>query len=157
MYTKEFEIRWSDVDANRHLRNSAYVDYMSQTRMGCFTEQGLGDAAIVANNLAPVALYEHIYYFREVFSGTPVTVSLEMKGLAPDGRFFEFVHNFYDDQGRNLARSIMLGGWIDMTTRKLKGLPPELYAVLEGLPRTEDFEVLTKENVRKFHQRPKNL
>jgi acyl-CoA thioester hydrolase len=29
MYLKEFEIRWSDVDANRHLANSAYLNYMA--------------------------------------------------------------------------------------------------------------------------------
>jgi len=64
MYTKEFDIRWSDIDANRHLANSAYV-----------------------------------------------------------GMFFKFVHNFYDYKGRNLARGSMIGGWIDLTTRKMRGLP----------------------------------
>lgn len=25
MYLKEFEIRWNDIDANRHMANSAYI------------------------------------------------------------------------------------------------------------------------------------
>ena len=60
MYTKQFEIRWSDVDANRHLRNSAYIDYMSHTRMNFMLEQGLSPKELVTFNLGPVAFYEHI-------------------------------------------------------------------------------------------------
>ena len=40
MYFKDFEIRWSDVDANRHLANSAYINFMSHTRMAFLIEQG---------------------------------------------------------------------------------------------------------------------
>ena len=32
-------MRWSDIDSNLHLRNSAYVDYMSHTRMRYFSEK----------------------------------------------------------------------------------------------------------------------
>ncbi len=41
MYLKEFEIRWSDVDANRHLANSAYLNYMSHARMSFLMEIGV--------------------------------------------------------------------------------------------------------------------
>jgi acyl-CoA thioester hydrolase len=41
MHLKEFEIRWSDIDANRHLSNSAYISFMSHTRMSFMTEVGL--------------------------------------------------------------------------------------------------------------------
>ena len=40
MYKKDFEIRWSDVDANGHLANSAYTNFMSHTRMGFFIAYG---------------------------------------------------------------------------------------------------------------------
>ncbi|MFT4831888.1 MAG: acyl-CoA thioester hydrolase [Psychroserpens sp.] len=40
MYLKEFEIRWSDIDANGHLGNTAYVNYMSHTRMTFLNELG---------------------------------------------------------------------------------------------------------------------
>ena len=42
MYTKTFEIRWSDMDANQHLGNSTYIDYLSHTRMSFFKEKGMG-------------------------------------------------------------------------------------------------------------------
>jgi acyl-CoA thioester hydrolase len=157
MYTKEFEIRWSDVDANRHLRNSAYIDYMSHTRMSFFLERGFGQVQLAKMNLGPVALYEHMYYFKEVFPGKPIRVSLQLKGISENGMFFEFLHNFYDAEGKNLARCEMLGAWIDLKERKLTGLPEELYHYLEALDKTDDFKILTREDTRKFGQIPKNL
>lgn len=41
MYSKQFEVRWSDLDANRHLANSAYMNFMSHTRMGFFNGKWL--------------------------------------------------------------------------------------------------------------------
>ena len=157
MYTKEFELRWSDVDANRHLRNSAYIDYMSHTRMSFFLERGFGQVQLAKMNLGPVALYEHMYYFKEVFPGKPIRVSLQLKGISENGMFFEFLHNFYDADGKNLARCEMLGAWMDLKERKLTGLPEELYHYLETLDKTDDFKILTKGDTRKFGQIPKDL
>lgn len=157
MYIKEFDIRWSDVDANRHLRNSAYIDYMSHTRMSFLMEHGLGHRELAQYNLGPVAFYEHVYYFKEVFPGIPVKVSLQLKGMSEDGMYFEFLHNFYDQNGKNLARCEMLGAWIDMKTRKLTGLPEELLKIFSDFDRSEDFKYLTKEDTRKYNQRPKDL
>jgi len=157
MYTKQFEIRWSDVDANRHLRNSAYIDYMSHTRMSFLMENGLDTRQLVAYNLGPVAFYEHMYYFREVFPGKPVSVSLQLKGISEDGMYFMFLHNFYDDKGRNFARCEMMGAWIDLDTRKLTGLPKELFDKFNAFDKTADFSVLTKEDTRKYGQFPEDL
>lgn len=157
MYTKEFEIRWSDVDANRHLRNSAYIDYMSHTRMAFMMEAGMNQKSLAKHNLGPVAFYEHMYYFREFFPGQPVYVSLQLKGLSEDGMYFEFLHNFYDKDGRNCARCEMMGGWIDLMSRKLTGLPKEFFEKFDALEKTDDFRILTKENTRKYSQRPKDI
>lgn len=157
MYTKQFEIRWSDVDANRHLRNSAYIDYMSHTRMSFMMENGFDQEHLAKHNLGPVAFYEHMYYFREVFPGRPVSVSLQLKGISDDGMYFQFLHNFYDAKGKNFARCEMMGGWIDLKERKLTGLPKELLANFDVAERTDDFKIISKEDTRKYSERPKDL
>lgn len=156
MYTKEFDIRWSDLDANRHLANSAYINFMSHTRMGFLMENGFGHRELAQHNIGPVVFYEHVYYFKEAFAGKPVTVSLEIKGLSQDGMYFEFVHNFYDHTGKNFASCEMMGGWMDLKERKLTGLPEALYNNLNKLAHTKDFKVLTKEDTRKFSKRPQD-
>ncbi len=157
MYTKQFEIRWSDIDANRHLANSAYINFMSHTRMGYFMENGFDQNELAKNNLGPVVFYEHIYYFKEAFMGKPVTVSLELKGLSEDGMYFEFLHNFFDHKGRNFASCEAMGGWIDLKERKLIGLPAHMRAEIDKMPHTNDFRILTKEDTRKFGKKPKDL
>ena len=157
MYTKEFDIRWSDIDANRHLANSAYINFISHTRMGFLMDNGLGHREMLHYNIGPVVFYEHIYYFKEVFVGKPITVSLQLKGLSVDGMYFEFLHNFYDSHGKNFATCEIMGGWIDMKERKLTSLPKELFDRLNNLQKTNDFKTLTKEDARKFDKKPINL
>ncbi len=157
MYTKEFEIRWSDVDANRHLRNSAYTDFMSHTRMSFFSDKGFGQLELAKLNIGPIALSEHMYYFKEVFPGNPIRVSLQLKGISENGMFFEFLHNFYDNKGRNVARCEMMGAWIDLKERKLRGLPTELFDYLEGMDKAPGFKIISKADTRKYGQIPQDL
>ena len=145
------------MDANRHLRNSAYIDYMSHTRMSFLMENELDHKQLVRFNLGPVAFYEHMYFFREVFPGKPVNVSLQLKGISEDGMLFLFLHNFYDANGKNFARCEMMGGWIDMDTRKLTGLPKELLVKFDNFEKTDDFTILSKKDTRKFGMRPQDL
>jgi acyl-CoA thioesterase FadM len=57
MYKKQFEIRWSDIDANGHLANSAYTNFMSHARMAFFAEQGFSMPEIMKHNIGPVVFY----------------------------------------------------------------------------------------------------
>ncbi len=157
MYIKEFEVRWNDLDANRHLANSSYLNYMSHTRLSYMLEKGFGQKNMVKHNIGPVVFYEHMFYFKELFPGKPVQVSLELKGISEGGMYFEFQHNFYNSKGINMARCNMMGGWIDLNTRKLIDLPETLLTALNELHKTEDFKILTKEDTRKFKQFPQDL
>ncbi|ETN94551.1 acyl-CoA thioesterase [Zhouia amylolytica] len=157
MYTKEFEIRWNDIDANRHLANQAYIAYAAHTRMSFLIEHGFNQQLLQEKNIGPVVFYEHIYYFKEVFVGKPVKVSLELTGLSDDAKFFAFRHNYYDHKGRNFASCEMMGGWIDLKSRTLIGLEPEIRSLFDMAHKAEDFKELTKEDTRKFNKKPKDL
>lgn len=157
MYFKEFEIRWNDLDANRHLANKAYIEFAAHTRMSFLIELGFDQKGLAQHDLGPVVFHEHIYYFKEVFSGKPIRVSLELSGLSDDGMFFEFKHNYYDAKGRNFAHCEMMGGWIDLKTRKLTGLSEDLKHFFDKIERPQDFKVLTREDTRKFVKKPVDL
>ena len=157
MYLKEFEVRWSDVDANRHLANSAYINFMSHTRMAFLWDLGLTQKNLAQHQIGPVVFYEHMYYFKEVFPGRPIRVSLEVMGMSEDGKFFEFHHNFYDANGKNVAHCEMMGAWISLKTRKLIPLPDDLLKIFNTVERPDGFRVLTKEDTRRFAKVPKDL
>ncbi|MCP4978233.1 MAG: acyl-CoA thioesterase [Maribacter sp.] len=157
MFLKEFEVRWSDVDANRHLANSAYINFMSHTRMAFLLELGFGHEVMVENKIGPVVFYEHMYYFKEVLPGNPIKVSLEVMGQSKDGCFFEFHHNFYDGEGKNVGHCEMMGAWISLETRQLTPLTGKLLSRFIQGDKPEGFRILTKEDTRKFAKRPKDL
>ena len=154
MFYKEFDVRWSDLDANRHLANASYLNYMSHTRMAFLESNGFSHKELKNHNIGPVIFYEHIYYFKEIFPGKPIKVTLEIRGLSDDGMFFEFVHNFYDQNGKNLSHCEMFGAWINLETRQLTALPQNLVDILNGLEHTYDFKKLTKEDARRFGKKP---
>ena len=157
MYTKEFEIRWSDIDANRHMANSAYLNLMSHTRTAFLQEHGFSLMALSKAHLGPVVFYEHIYYFKEAFLGEKIDVSLEVSGLSEDGMFFKFEHNFYNKKGKHLAHCEILGAWIDLNTRELTGLKADLHQLAHNFPKSENYKLLTKKDTRSFGKKPKNL
>lgn len=157
MYLKDFEVRWSDIDANRHLANSAYQNMMSHARMDFLTQNGFTDKSLIKHNIGPVVFYEHIYYFKEILPDDSLRVSTALKGLSDDGRFFEFEHNFYNQNGKNCARAIMMGSWIDMKTRRIAALPDSLLELIAEMEKTEDFKSITKEDTRKYQQLPVDL
>ncbi|WP_375238084.1 acyl-CoA thioesterase [Aurantibacter sp.] len=157
MYTKAFELRWSDIDANRHLANSAYLNFMSHTRTAFLQTHGFSLLALNKAHLGPVVFYEHIYYFKEAFLGETINVSLEVSGLSEDGTLFKFDHNFYNAKGKHLAHCEILGAWIDLNTRQLTGLPEDLLAMANKFPKAENYKILTKEDTRAFGKKPKDL
>ena len=154
MYTKEFDIRWSDLDANRHLANSAYINFMSATRMGFLEQAGFGHKQFAQLQIGPIIFDEHIYYFKEVFPGRPITVSAELGGRSEDGSLFRFVHNFYDYKGRNVARGSMAGAWMDLRERKITTVPQEFMGLYTQLDQTADFKILTAADTRSHGQVP---
>ena len=157
MYTKKFDIRWNDLDANQHLGNSAYIEFMSHTRMSFLTKQGVGFDVMNSFGLGPIVFYEHIYYFKEVLLGESIIVSLEVQGHSEDGRFIMIEHNFYDDKGCHLAQGEILFSWIDINTRKLGKIPKELLLKIEKFPRTKAFKFLTKADTKKHGKTPIDL
>ncbi len=156
MYFKEIEIRWNDLDANRHLANTAYSEFATHTRIEFLNGIGFDQKFMAKNQIGPVMFYEHVYYFKEVFTGK-IKVSLGLKGLSAKGKFFEFHHDFYNSQGRNIARLEVMGGWMNLKERKLMDLPPEIMAKFDDVPKDEDFRVLSNADTRRFAKTPKDL
>ena len=157
MYYKEFEIRWSDIDANRHLANSAYINFMSHTRMSFLIDHGMDQRMMAKYQIGPVVFFEHVYYFTESFQGQKIRVSFELGGMSKDGMFFRFLHNFYDTKGRNLAYCEMQGGWMDLQTRKLSTMPEALMSFWNEVPKAQEFVWLTKEDMRRGTVMPNDI
>lgn len=153
----QVDIRWSDLDANRHLANSSFLNFMSHARLKFMKKYHLDQRDMVRHNLGPVLFYEHVYYFKEVLPDDRIFVDVELKGMSKNGSFFQFEHNIYDQNGGNKARCNLMGAWIDLKKRKITGLPEEFLHHFHKMEKSEDFKMLTREDTRKHVVHPENI
>jgi len=133
---------WGDMDANAHMANIAYLNKCVDSRMSFFGQNGFPASEFAQRKIGPVVRRDEIEYFREVALLEPITVTLTLGGVAPDGSRFRLINEILRADGKLAARVRTDGGWLDLTTRRLTAPPPELMSALQQLPRSEDFEEL---------------
>jgi acyl-CoA thioester hydrolase len=157
MFLKEFEIRWNDLDANRHLANITYLSYASETRMAFLQHIGLSHKDLQNKGIGPIVFNEELFYFKEVMPDDKIRVSFELAGMSEEGTFFSFEHNFFNQEGQNVARCEMMGAWMNLKTRKLCVLPQDIISQFEASNKTLSFKKLTASDTRKHGKTPKDL
>ena len=68
-----------------------------------------------------------------------------------------FEHNYYNKEGENVARCEMMGGWMNLKTRKLTGLPEDMLNEFKSSYKTDSFKEITSKDTRRWNKEPKNL
>jgi acyl-CoA thioester hydrolase len=130
------------MDFNGHMRNTAYLDAAGDLRMRYFADHGFTARDFESLRIGPVILEDALTYYRELHLLEDVEVRLALAGVSEDGSRFRMRNDFRRPDGQRIARVESLGGWLDLGSRKLAAPPPELLAVLQGMPRTADCVVL---------------
>ena len=139
-YSQTYEVRWSDMDPNRHLRHSVYLDYAAQTRVALFSDYGLPISEIAKIGLGPILFREEIKYLREVNGMEKITVFCELNWMYEDGSRWSFFHRMVKNGGTPVAELTVDGAWLDLDARKLGNPSEEMIEVMKQYPRTEDFK-----------------
>lgn len=135
------EVRWSDCDANQHVRHTAYADFCTHARIEWLRGQGFGFEQFQAQGFGPVIFKEWTEYFKELRLSERIHVRLAIAGLSQDSKRFCIRHEIY--KGRRPP-----GGAADQQlmdrpdTAQADHLPPELGAIFAWAERTEDFQAL---------------
>jgi acyl-CoA thioester hydrolase len=145
-YVKVFEVRLDDVDPNRHLTSSAYLDYAVHTRVSYLDSRGMMRRLEQAG-LAPVVFRDEIEYRRELRLSEQVRVTMELVGLSDDGSRWRLQHDFLRDDGTRCARIRSEGAWFDLGSRRLVQPPDDVAAALAALTRTDDYGPLSARRV----------
>jgi len=141
-YVKRFEVRWTDLDVNRHMRNTAYSEYCIDVRVSFLHEHGFGFAEFGKRGFGPVILREEARYFREIGAGQPFEIDFRLAGLAPDGSRWRVEHEVRRGDGERSALLSLEGVWLDLATRRPIPPPPELLEAFRQVERTRGFEEL---------------
>lgn len=139
-YFKEITSKWSDIDANGHMRNTAYNEYCTHVRYSFFAENGFDVKTLSRERISPVTLREEALYMREVRLMEQVTVTLELAYAKPDYSKFIFEQYVIKENGKKAAKLTIEGIWMDMQNRKPIVPMMDLVEVCEKIPKSKDFE-----------------
>jgi acyl-CoA thioester hydrolase len=142
-FSLPIQVRWSDIDQNRHLRHSAYYDYGATVRIACFSQHGLTNLRFEELRIGPILFREEAVFKREIKFEDRVTVDLSVTRATPDFSRWSVRHQFYKEDGILAAIIHLDGAWMDILTRKL-AVPDEfIQNVFDDFPKAVDFEQIT--------------
>ena len=141
-YSKTYEIRWSDLDANNHVNYSTYIDAAGDLRYRFFTEHGFPPERFAQLGVGPTYITIHAEFLREVRMGETITITYALTGLSARGGRWKVHHDVLKASGKRAVRLVLEGVILDLATRKATLPTPELLETFHLIPRTADFEVL---------------
>lgn len=142
MFEKMMFAGWGDMDFNSHMRNTAFLDKSGDARMFFFSENGFPMDEFFRRKFGPVVMKDELEYFKEIRLLEQMRVTLMMAGLSGDGSRFLMRNEFWRPDGKLAARVTSLGGWMDLSVRRLIAPPEALLDALRSLTQTHDFKVL---------------
>jgi len=142
MYEKTLYAGWADMDFNSHMKNTAYLDKSADVRQMFLAEHGFPIEEFLRLRIGPVVMRDELEYFKEIGLQQRIRVTYALAGHAEDGSRFLLRHEIFRPDGALSARVSSLGGWLDLSQRKLMVPPPALLAAMHLLDRTSDFVVL---------------
>jgi acyl-CoA thioester hydrolase len=130
---QRFVIQWRDLDANGHMRNTAYLEYATQSRFAWFAANGftLDDFQRIA--IGPITLRDEITYVREVRMLETITSTLHASSWSEDGSRFRLVNDIANAGGDRVARVVADLAWMDMNARRICAPPAELFRLVRAL------------------------
>ncbi len=135
----EGQVIWAQIDANRHLRHSAYADVCAQARANMLGQAGISLAKIAEAGIGPVLFREELIYLREIMADQHIRVAVQLTRYNPQNSRFSFQHTIYRADDTKCAVVNVDGAWIDIEKRKLTRLPAEWDTIIDQLPKSEGF------------------
>jgi len=142
MNLKKFSFRWSDVDANMHIKNTAYNDLFIQYRLSLLADMGYGMSEFRKLGIGPMIIHEHLYYIQEVRADGEVYIDLFLKGNSEDGKYMQFAQHLYNDKGELSCFLDLTFVWLDVRARKLAVPPDPMLEKLWKLEKTDDYKII---------------
>lgn len=143
-YSLPIQIRWSDIDANNHLRHSAYYDFGAWMRIMFLAEQGIDMAWMKKHQNGPVLFREEAIFRREIRFEENISINVEIIRATRDYNRWSLRHNLVKEDGTLAAIINVDGAWFSTAERKLITPGEELIKAFEAFPKAAEFEWIEK-------------
>lgn len=141
-YTKDIQVRWSDLDPNFHLRHSVYYDWGAFCRIEFLIAHGLTAEVMAKLNFGPILFREECIFRKEIRLNDTVKIDLHLIKSKRDFSRWSIQHTVYKNGDTVSAVLSVDGAWIDTLRRKLATPPTTVADVFNSMPKSEDFQWL---------------
>jgi len=135
----EGQVLWSQIDANVHLRHSAYADFCAQARSNMLNKMGLSLEEFNKRKIGPILFREELNYLREIGLDERVKVSVVITKFNKVNSRFSFRHEIFKENGVKAAVVLVDGAWMNIRERKLTNIPEEWMEIISKIPKSEDY------------------
>ena len=135
----EGQVLWAQIDANRHLRHSAYADFCAQARSNMLKKTGLSLEEFALNKIGPILFREELIYYREIMLDEYIKVTVEITKYNRSNSRFSFRHIIYKEDGVKSAEVNIDGAWLDIEKRKLVNIPENWQVYVGAIPKAIDY------------------
>lgn len=140
-FTAIVAVRWADVDANRHVRHSAYYDYGAHARIQFFETIRFGDSVMQELHIGPIIFKEECSFIREIRLNDKLIVNiLRGETMHPNAARWVLHHEIYNQHKQKCAHISLSGAWMNLQKRKLTKPPAGLATAFKELPIGQAYE-----------------
>jgi acyl-CoA thioester hydrolase len=143
-YSKQVEIRWSDLDPNFHLRHSVYYDFGAYVRVSLLTELGLTTQVLAENRLGPILFREECIFKREIHFKDSVSINLVLKQCNVTYSRWTMQHEIIKNGDTVSAIMTVDGAWMDTARRRIMVPPAFVVPAMDQIPRADDFKIIER-------------
>ena len=141
-FTRDIQLRWSDLDPNFHVRHSIYYDWGAFVRVEFLNEYGLTWRVMHELKFGPILFREECVFRREIKSGDEVKINLQVTKSRKDYSRWSIQHQIFKNDNVLCAVLNVDGAWMNLMQRKLMSPPEKVHEVFEQMPKVENFEWL---------------
>jgi acyl-CoA thioester hydrolase len=139
-FSRDIQIRWSDLDPNFHLRHSVYYDWGAFCRVEFLNAYGLTADVMTQLQFGPILFREECVFRREIRSGDAVKINLQVTRSRKDFSRWSIQHQVIKNGDILCAVLSVDGAWMNVAQRKLMSPPEKVLEVFAQMPRAENFE-----------------
>lgn len=143
-FSIELQVRWSDIDANRHLRHSVYYDFGALCRMELLTQIGLSTKKLEELSIGPILFREEAVFRREIVFEDKIRITSAILKASEDYSRWSIGHEILKGDDSLAATLQVDGAWIDLVKRKLAIPDAFVQNIFSQIPKSPDFVFLPK-------------
>jgi acyl-CoA thioester hydrolase len=140
-YSKEVEIRWSDLDPNFHMRHSVYYDWGAYCRISFMNESGATPLLMMQHHIGPIIFREECIFKKEIKFADKVCVNLKLDKITRDFSRWTMLHEIWKNNDTLAAVITVDGAWLNTRERKLTIPGSFITAPFDTIPRSAGFQI----------------